>query len=347
MSDLQNHLPLPVPPSGVLEEPGTRQGHVLPLPPAPAEPIVVKQPRRHLLPRLHRVATRLAFLLLALVLLLTAGSLSLRWVNPPTTMFMHEDEYVVTYMFVPLSDVSPNLVAAAIAHEDPAQDLRTVQVTDHGRLVGTYKRPPTQGFLGRTGGTDWERLAVRIKWTRAYGRDVGGSTTIEQQTVKNLFLTADRAPWRKAFVEPVVADVYGFVVPKRRQIELYLNIAEFGPGIFGACAASWYYFNKSPSRLTEAEAVDLVAVLPMPKLFRADIHGGVLPLRAPAGSTYSPRLLLEYARLAVPAQIRTDRTLQRLAAAGLMPGAPTGSCSRMPAGVARTLNQGPVLRHRS
>jgi hypothetical protein len=299
--------------------------------------------------RLRRTLTLVLGVPTALTVTAAVACAALRWIEPPTTMFMHNDQYIPTYQYTPLSEISPEMVAATIVHEDPEQEARydwPVINHPHGGVLGDYDRPHGPGFLNRTGGTDWDRLLVRAEAAKFFGRDVGGSTTIEQQTVKNLFLTPDKAPWRKLVVEPLLADIYGLTVPKDRKIELYLNIAEFGPGIFGVCAASWYYFDTAPRNLTMQQAADLVAVMPMPKQFRRSIHGGVLPLDVPPGSVYSPKRLLDYSRKHVAGQVEHDQVLQNMTAAGIVAGqGPFGSCERMPSGVARTLNEGLLLQH--
>ena len=96
-----------------------------------------------------------------------------------------------------------------------------------------------------------------------------GASTISQQTVKNLYLWRGRSFLRKGF-EAWLTVVAEISLPKRRILEIYLNIAEFGPGIYGVGAASRHYFGKPPSRLSDAEAALLAAVLPNPRRLHAD-----------------------------------------------------------------------------
>ena len=94
-----------------------------------------------------------------------------------------------------------------------------------------------------------------------------GGSTLTQQTVKNLFLSHDRSYFRKAqeiILTPIVEAIWG----KTRILEIYLNIAEFGNGIFGAQAASRYYFNKNAANLSRAEAIRLASILINPKKYQ-------------------------------------------------------------------------------
>ena len=94
-----------------------------------------------------------------------------------------------------------------------------------------------------------------------------GASTITQQLAKNLWLSRSRNPLRKA-KEAVLTWQLEHRLPKRRILELYLNVAEFGPGIYGVGAASQHYFGKAPADLDESEASQLAAVLPSPATWR-------------------------------------------------------------------------------
>ena len=95
------------------------------------------------------------------------------------------------------------------------------------------------------------------------GRQLRGASTITQQLAKNLFLTPSRSLLRKG-VEAYLAVVIEICLPKRRILEIYINIVELGPGVYGAGAASRRYFHKSPAALNDREAAMLAAVLPNP-----------------------------------------------------------------------------------
>lgn len=104
---------------------------------------------------------------------------------------------------------------------------------------------------------------------RLDGNRLRGASTITQQVAKNLFLWPGRSFARKA-IEAYLTVLIEISWPKRRILEMYLNIAEFGPGIYGVPAASRIYFGKTPARLSDAEAALLAAVLPNPRQLRVD-----------------------------------------------------------------------------
>jgi monofunctional biosynthetic peptidoglycan transglycosylase len=117
----------------------------------------------------------------------------------------------------------------------------------------------------RHGGVDWSAFAA--EWTRwRAGERPRGASTITMQLTRNLFLWPHRDPVRKA-LELAFAPVVDALVTKRRQLELYLNQVELGPGIYGAEAAARYWFDKSADRLTPTEAAALVALLPAPLVY--------------------------------------------------------------------------------
>ena len=152
----------------------------------------------------------------------------------------------IDYEPVPLSSVSTYLLRAVVTSEDAR--------------------------FCRHSGVDWGALAEAIQDSR-------GGSTITMQVAKNLFLWPSRSYVRKA-IEIPLALLIDFAWPKRRVLEVYLNIAEWGPGIFGAEAAAQYHFNKSASRLTQHEATLLAASLPNPISRDAGDPGRVTELLA-------------------------------------------------------------------
>ena len=140
--------------------------------------------------------------------------------------------------FVPLQRISPALPLTVIAAED--------------------------GRFCQHRGVDWEEIRDQIEDLEDI-REARGVSTITQQTVKNLFLWPSRSLVRKALEFPLALWM-DLVLPKWRVLEIYLNIAEWGPsGQFGAEAASRYAFNKSATALSPREAALLAAVLPNPR----------------------------------------------------------------------------------
>jgi monofunctional biosynthetic peptidoglycan transglycosylase len=192
--------------------------------------------RRHRHPWLRRVA-RLLLLLAAIVLF---SIVVFRFVNPPITPVMLVEKLKGNTLrrdWVPLEDISPQLPLAVIASED-------------GRFCVHW-------------GVDWGAVRDAVKEGGGLGA-FRGASTIPMQTAKNLYLWNGRSYVRKALEMPL-AYVMSFVWPKQRMIEVYLNVAQFGPGIFGAEAASRYYFHKPAADLTRHEAVLLAAALPNPR----------------------------------------------------------------------------------
>jgi monofunctional biosynthetic peptidoglycan transglycosylase len=120
-------------------------------------------------------------------------------------------------------------------------------------------------FTAHTG-FDWEAVKDAHKRNLREGEIVRGASTITQQLAKNLFLTGERTWWRKA-QEAVIAMMLETVLTKRRILEIYLNVAEWGDGVFGAEAAAYYHFRVPASELTPAEAARLAAMLPSPRSY--------------------------------------------------------------------------------
>ncbi len=120
--------------------------------------------------------------------------------------------------------------------------------------------------------THWgfDLSALRYAWHyNQLHRRIRGGSTITQQTAKNLFLSPARSYVRKG-LEAYFTLLLEALWPKRRILEIYLNVAQFGDGLFGAESASLHFFRKSARDLTSAEAALLAAVLPSPRRFQAD-----------------------------------------------------------------------------
>lgn len=176
------------------------------------------------------------FMLLALIL---AGLIiAYRFVTPVSTLMLARmaAQKKIDRVYVPLNHMSPYLIAAVITSED--------------------------AHFCHQHGVDWGALREVIDESGEDGPSRGAST-ITMQVARNLFLWQSRSYIRKALEIPL-ALLLDVVWPKRRILEIYLNIAEWGDGIFGAGAASEIYFHKSVRALTLAEAALLVGVLPDP-----------------------------------------------------------------------------------
>ena len=195
----------------------------------------------------RRLRRRLLRALGLLVLTLLAGSVAvvaiLRFVPPPTSAFMlraalARDAAAVSYRWVPREAISPHLGIALVAAED-------------------------QKFLAHHG---FDIDAIGLAWEGGQRR---GASTISQQVAKNLFLWPGRS-WVRKGLEAYFTVLIEAMWPKRRILEVYMNIAQFGPQTFGAEAASRRYFSKPAAALGRREAALLAAVLPNPVVLRVD-----------------------------------------------------------------------------
>jgi monofunctional glycosyltransferase len=182
-----------------------------------------------------------AFLWLLAVLLL----LSARWIDPPTTAvhiqrrlqaWAHNTPYRERYKFIPLSQISPNLQHAVIA----AEDARFYQ---------------HHGF-------DWHEIQIAADDDLEGGR-FRGASTITQQLVKNLFFGTGRSILRKG-TEFTLVPLAELFLGKQRILEIYLNVVEWGPGIYGADAACHYYDGTAARNTDREQAARLAAILPAP-----------------------------------------------------------------------------------
>ncbi len=191
-------------------------------------------------------------LVLGLVLATLVPVLALRWIPPPASSFMltawasarleGDREFRLNYRWVGWDEISPQAKLAVIAAED-------------------------QMFREHLG---FDFQAIEKAWRHNRdGKRPRGASTLTQQTAKNLFLYPGRSYVRKA-LEAYFTLLIEASWPKRRILEVYLNIAQFGKGIYGISEAARIYFGKPATRLDEREAALLAAVLPNPLLLRAD-----------------------------------------------------------------------------
>ena len=178
--------------------------------------------------------------------LVIAALVGLKWIDPPTTMVqiqrrvqarIHRRPYRKRYVFVPLGRISKELQHAAIASEDE-------------RFYQHH-------------GIDWTELHKAVDRDLDRGKLGRGASTITQQLVKNLFLTTSRSVVRKA-IEFTISPAADLILGKQRVLELYLNVIEWGPGIYGAEAAASYYYNTPAARLSREESARLAAIIPSP-----------------------------------------------------------------------------------
>ena len=183
--------------------------------------------------------------------LLALSLVCVRWINPPFTAvhierrvqsWIHRKPYHKRYTFVRLDRISPDFQHAVIAAED-------------GRFYGHH-------------GFDWHEMQTAVEANLEKGRGRGAST-ITQQLVKNLFFGTGRSFLRKG-AEFTLVPVAELVLGKRRILELYLNVVEWGPGVYGAEAASRYHYRISANRVDREQGARLAAILPAPLRWRPE-----------------------------------------------------------------------------
>jgi len=173
------------------------------------------------------------------------------WVdhNPATSSFMENrletlqsknPRAALQHKWLPYAQISDNLKRALIAAED-------AKFVDH------------EGF-------DWDGIALAYEKNKQQGKIVAGGSTISQQLAKNLFLSTKRTPWRKA-EEAAITVMLEIIMDKQRIFEIYLNVIEWGNGIFGAEAAAQHYFGISAAQLSPEQAARLAAMVPSPRYY--------------------------------------------------------------------------------
>lgn len=171
-----------------------------------------------------------------------------KWVPVPFTPLMviryfENPEEEIRHDWVPIEEISPNLQLAVVASED-------------------------QNFLSH-GGFDYEAIKKAIDDSKRRKKSSRGASTISQQTAKNIFLWPDRS-WIRKGLEVYFTFLIELLWSKERILEVYLNSIEMGQGIYGAEAASLAWFGKEAEKLTQYEAAAIAAVLPNPRVYRAN-----------------------------------------------------------------------------
>ncbi|MBL8572796.1 MAG: monofunctional biosynthetic peptidoglycan transglycosylase [Hyphomicrobiaceae bacterium] len=246
MSDLSPPLPAPRrdPPTLQAADATTDASDaaiVVPPAPAPATPgpsgDVASGP-----PGWQQWARRAALTLAALLLLPYALTLVYAVVPPPASALMLEHWLTgraASRDWTPIERISPHLV-------------RSVVVSEDARFCAHW-------------GVDWDAIADAVRRAERRHRPVAGVSTISMQTAKNLYFLSGRS-WLRKGLELPLAYWTDLVWSKSRMLEIYLNIAEWGPGIFGAEAAARHHFNKPAAALTAREAALLATALPNPIL---------------------------------------------------------------------------------
>jgi len=194
-----------------------------------------------------------SILFLQIAILPYGGVIQLRTKNPSETAFMQahaermkdiKRSYRKTQYWIPLKSISKDAIEAVVVAED--------------------------GTFWSHDGFDWFEFKESIERNFEEGRAVRGASTITQQLVKNLYLSSSKNPLRK-IKEWILTWYIEQQLSKSRILEIYLNIIEWGDGVYGIEAASRYYFDKSANALTRDECARLAAIIPSPRRHRADV----------------------------------------------------------------------------
>lgn len=185
-----------------------------------------------------------------------------KWVNPEQTHFMalrleslreKNPRAQLKYHWVAYQHIADSMKRAVIAAEDD-------KFVDH------------DGF-------DWDGILQALRKNERRGRISAGGSTITQQLAKNLFLSPARTPWRKA-QEALITVWLELFWDKRRILEVYLNVVEWGQGLFGVDAAAHHYFHTDAAHLAENQAVLLAVMLPAPRRFEKNPYSAYLDNRS-------------------------------------------------------------------
>ena len=213
---------------------------------------------------LKRAVLTIVLALVLWQLWLFAHVLWWNWFDPSETSFMEirlaelqekDPKAALKHKWVPYEKISVQLKRAVIAAEDD-------KFVDH------------DGF-------DWDGMQKALEKNQKKGKTVAGGSTISQQLAKNLFLSPSKSYWRKA-EEAIITVMIEVVWSKQRILEVYLNVVEWGNGIFGAEAAAQRYFNISAAQLNASQAAHIAVMLPNPRKFE---------------KSYSPRLAAHAAKV--------------------------------------------------
>jgi monofunctional biosynthetic peptidoglycan transglycosylase len=152
-----------------------------------------------------------------------------------------------------------------LREKDPAANLKQ-QWASYARISNELKRAvivAEDAKFSEHDGFDWEGIQKAIEKNQRRGKVVAGGSTISQQLAKNLFLSGDKTLWRKG-EEAIITWMLETLMDKERILEIYLNVAEWGNGVFGAEAAARHYYNVSAASLNPEQAAHLAAMLPRP-----------------------------------------------------------------------------------
>lgn len=203
-----------------------------------------------------RLWSRIKRIFLVLFVLHLLYIVALKWIYPPITLTQLSSVFSGEGLkrdYVSGDEISPNLKLAVIASEDQI-------FPDHS-------------------GFDWKNIKKAMEYNKRKPNRVRGASTISQQVAKNVFLWQGRDYIRKG-LEMYFTKMIEWIWGKQRILEMYLNVIEMGPGIFGAEAAAQTYFNKPADNLTRREAALIAASLPNPKRYTVKPVSGFVARRS-------------------------------------------------------------------
>lgn len=204
--------------------------------------------------RLRHLIWTLLFCYLGWNLWIFSYIAALNWMNPDTTRFMQEQldrlqdddpDASLSYQWVPYEKISRQMKRALLVAED-------ARFAEHN-------------------GFDWDGIQTAFEKNLKRGRIVAGGSTISQQLAKNLFLSSSRTPWRKA-EEALITLMLEGLLKKQRIYEIYLNVIEWGDGVFGVEAASRRYYRVHASQLSAPQAAHLAAMVTNPRYYEDHQH---------------------------------------------------------------------------
>ncbi len=214
---------------------------------------------------LQWVLRLVALLIVALIVIEASYAIRIGWWrshNPSSTAFMDaglarlradNPTAHLKHQWIEYSKISENLKRALIVAED-------AKFGDH------------DGF-------DWDAIERAIEKNQKKGKVVAGGSTISQQLAKNLFLTGERSKVRKV-QEAIITVMLENILEKERILDIYLNVIEWGDGVYGAEAAAQHYYRKSAANLTASEAARLAAMVPRPRFYDRNRNSAFLVRKA-------------------------------------------------------------------
>jgi monofunctional biosynthetic peptidoglycan transglycosylase len=181
------------------------------------------------------------------------------WIFLHICYWVHQNPSSTEFMRDRLGALRKEKLSATIEHQWVDYDRISIHLKRAVIAAEDAKFPDHDGF-------DWDGIQKAYEKNLKKGKLVAGGSTISQQLAKNLFLSSQRTPWRKA-QEMVITVMLETMMSKRRILEIYLNMIEWGNGVFGAEAAARHYFGIGAKRLSSYQAAKMAAMIPNPRFY--------------------------------------------------------------------------------